>query len=809
MSTIHLLPPDSHPGGALVPGGRNGGAPAPAYPGPRAGDLAAPPERLDVREVGRMLARNWLLVAGITLLGAAGAAYLTYTQPPAYESEATVRLTDARRALAGSLGADAIEQRVPGGRDPILTQVQVLRSRTLLGRTVDRTGLRLQPLGGAAPGLVLEDVAVDARSDTIAVRFDADRYTATAGQARASAAYGTPVTLPGIRFTVRSRPSVAEASLLVVSRETAIARLAAGLGTRPRERTDIVDLTYRAGDPELARRVLDGLVAEFQAADAQQAQQISHRRREFIEEQLQETDAQLQQGQMALSAFREQQQGYSSRDRFATEQSGAMGLEVRREELEADRQLVRTLLARLDRPGEDGSLRALVASPAIASNPVVTQLYTQLVRYEEQRDSLTTGTYRASPNNPDLQRVESLVASTRTRIGEAVRSQLASLDARIVALDNLLARRQERLQAIPGVEAEEARLSQQVAATQTVADQLRMELQKARIAEAVEAGQVEVVDPASLPGSPIPAHNSLRLAVGVLLGLVVGTGVAFLREQVNTSIRSRDEVEDLLQTGTLATIPRVSDGPGRERAGWFPRRRETLKPGAQLPPEQRLVAAYGVRSSAAEAYRTLRTNLIFSQTRQQLRTVVVTSAGPAEGKTTTSCNLAATFAQQGMRVVLVDCDLRRPRVHEVFGARREPGLTQLVLGHNTVEEAVVPTSISNLFILPSGTLPPNPSELLGSEGMGRVLESLRAAFDLVVLDTPPVLLAPDASVVGAGADGVLLVVRAGVTDREALRRARQQMDTVGARVLGGVLNDVDGKATGYGTYYASYYGAEE
>jgi len=157
--------------------------------------------------------------------------------------------------------------------------------------------------------------------------------------------------------------------------------------------------------------------------------------------------------------------------------------------------------------------------------------------------------------------------------------------------------------------------------------------------------------------------------------------------------------------------------------------------------------------------------------------------------------------------VLVDCDLRRPRIHEVFGMEKEPGLSQLILGFNSVEEVIRPSGVENLSIISSGTPPPNPSELLGSERMLTVLRELRDRFDLVVLDTPPVLLAPEASVMATGADGVVLVVRAGVTQRAAAQDAAQQLYTVGANLVGSVLNDPDAKLPGYSSYYAyRYYG---
>ncbi|HSH45336.1 MAG TPA: CpsD/CapB family tyrosine-protein kinase, partial [Longimicrobiales bacterium] len=193
-----------------------------------------------------------------------------------------------------------------------------------------------------------------------------------------------------------------------------------------------------------------------------------------------------------------------------------------------------------------------------------------------------------------------------------------------------------------------------------------------------------------------------------------------------------------------------------------------------------------------------------------IQRLVITSASEAEGKTTTAANLAVTFAQQGVRVLLVDCDLRRPQIHNTFGVLRSPGITELVLGHDTAADAVRETAVEGLHVLPSGTLPPNPSELLGGERVQEVLDDLGRGYDMVILDTPPLLAASDAAILGSRSDGVVLVVRAGQTEKGAAQQAVEQLHVVGARILGAVLNDPDAKVPQYGGhyYYHKYYGEE-
>ena len=761
-------------------------------------------ETVDLREVMAVLRRHAAMILAIAVLITGLSAYYVLRQPAEFSAGAIIRLKDVRGAITAGTGDAGMEALMLGRQtDPLLSELEILESPAVATEVVDLLGLRLQR-DGRLGGRVIRDVRIapELPADTVEIAFAADRVTLTNQDESVSGGYGEPLRLDGLVLTAMEKPAVDRAELFVLSPGDALDAFLERLVAIPREKTNVVDVQYTALDPVLAQEVVNATVQAYQRLNTGMAQQQSRRRRAFVEDQLASTDSVLATAQHALSGFREREAVYSSGERFAAEQSALTGVDVRREELDAERRMYEALIARVRAPGaESGDLRALVSAPGISDNAMVQELSTRLIGYRKAVDSMTTGTFAASPNNPDVRRLEALIVSTRSELIGAVEGHIESVRARIASLDDLKRRATTEIQGLPTAEAEEVRLTLQLETAKKIADQLREEYQKARVAEAVEAGQVEVLSLAPLPSRPVPAHRSLKVMVGLVVGLLLGSGGAFLREHLNRSIGRKEDVDVALRIPTLGIVPRiVAEGEKGARARFL----RGVRRGTGVQTRERLVTALQQTSSSAEAYRTLRTNLIFSQAVQTLGSIAVTSSSASEGKTTTAANLAVAFAQQGKRVILVDCDLRRPRIHRMFCVPSTPGLTHLVLNHLTLGEVVRATAVEGLFILPAGDLPPNPSELLGSERMRAALGTLCSRWDVVILDTTPMLAAADAAVLGSFVDGVLLVIRAGRTERGAAQYALEQLRGVGARVVGAVLNDPDAKVPAYGGYYGYY-----
>jgi len=765
----------------------------------------------DLKEIlGIVRRRRWLVLL-IAAASAGVAGYFAYIAKPVYLASASVRIADSRNAISGGI-ADAPRDNIGSSYtvDPVLSQVQVLKSREVAAEAVRRQPLGLIVYPEGFPASDIGNVTVDStklRSTALTLDFDLQSYKVSEGGGELTSAYGQPVSIAGVTFAVLHRPEHHRAIIGILSKYNAAGMLLDGVDARPRKSTDVVDVTYRANDPFVAQQVVNSIVGSYKSVNADIAQQQSRRRREFIQEQLKQTDSLFADATMALSSYRSQVQVYGSDARVAAEQTGLMSLDVTREQLAADRNTLQSLLDKLQ-TGALGThtekLDALLASPGISSNPVVSALFGQYVELRTTRDSLTTGAFASARSNPDVLKLDTLINSTQASLLSAVRSNLDALDARLASLDALRTRNSAQMQKLPAVQAVEARLLQRVETARKMADQLREEYQRARISEAVEVGQVEIVDFATQPDVPIGRGALFRILTGLIIGLILGGGAAVLVERLNTTVRKRDDVETMLHIPGLAVIPQITTSNGK--LGLLGR-------GLKLPGmttrrdrsgNDALVTVTDFGSMGAEAYRTLRTNLIFSQAIQTLRTIVITSPSPKDGKTTTAANLAVTFAQQGMRVLIIDCDMRKARLHNMFALSREPGFSQLLARQATVEQVVQQTAIENLSLIAAGLLPANPSELLGSAIARTTIESLAAEYDIVILDTPPVHVAADALILGSMANGVLLVLRAGYSEREAAQEALHRLLNVGAHVVGAVLNDPDHKVPEYGSYYYYY-----
>lgn len=738
------------------------------------GDLEASVRTVGVDELLAMLRRHVRLVLGVVAITVVAAGILAYVIAPVYRAVALIRLWDPRRALTGGVvdNPATTDERFA---DPLLSQVELLTSRTVAGAVVDSMPM-LRVLTRKLPRNVLGDVAVPnpTTTDTIHLTFGPDSVVAANESGQRTAAYGAAVDLGRIRFTVMERPFAGKGEVRVYGREAAISHLLAHLRVRPRLRTDLVDVAYSASDPQLAQQVTNRVVDIYRTTSAEAAQQQSTRRREFLESQLSVNDSLLAEARETLTQFRQRARAYGSREALARDPTGLAGLEMQRQQLEAERRTDEDLLKSLSSPDSGVSRKArqtAFAIPGVSASPEVTQLNNQLFGYETARDSLAS----RSNVHPDLPRFNQLIASTEAKllraVQSAVQSAIVSLDGRLAAMNEMRAHQQQ----LSATEGEEDRLTERVDNARKVVDALRIEYQQAKIAEAVTVGHVEIVDHASLPAKPVGLGLAAQLALGLLVGLMLGAGGAFLAEHLGRAIARRVQVEQLGMS-VLGVVTHL-DGDAKGN-------------GAKSP------------DAVIEAFRGIRLSVVNECGTAGPLVLAVTSPGSGDGKSFVSSNLALACAYANHRTLLVDADLRRGALHRVLSLPRQPGLTDVLVGGCSREQAVRTTSYPSLDFLASGSRRRDAPELLASSQMAHLVTSLRPSYEVIVVDTAPLGAGVDALTLGALTGNLVMVLRLGRTDRALTEAKLEILRRLPLRLLGAVLNDVR-DASEYSTY--AYY----
>jgi capsular exopolysaccharide synthesis family protein len=325
---------------------------------------------------------------------------------------------------------------------------------------------------------------------------------------------------------------------------------------------------------------------------------------------------------------------------------------------------------------------------------------------------------------------------------------------------------------------------------QALYDMVLKREKEASLSRMLKVNNVRRHEAAREPLRPVRPRVALNMLVALILGLLGGVGLAFLVDDLDNTVKTQQQVENLLGLSFLGVIPSIHG--------------ENKKAMMQVADRDHYLIE-NPRSSVAECCRTIRTNLLFMSPDRELKLLLITSGGPREGKSTVAVALATTMAQAGSRVVVIDSDMRRPRLHKSFGLLNEKGLSTAILGDTRLDQAIQHTTVPGVDLLPCGPIPPNPAELLHTDNFRQILQQLSATYDRVLFDSPPVGAVTDATVLGSMVDGVILVVKAGATPWPAALQVKRRLTDVNARILGVVLNDVDLDSRRAGTYYQQYY----
>lgn len=586
-----------------------------------------------------------------------------------------------------------------------------------------------------------------------------------------------------------------------------VGRYRSFLKIEPVKNTRLVDVSFSTPDPRLSQELANNHATAFIQMILENRFNLTQEARDFLQKKLAELRGKVVRAENELNAFRQKH--------------GVVSLE-KGENIVVDRlvdlnkQLTQVRSERI----QAESLYQMTRNKnpeylaQVLSNPLILQIKGTLANLETEKGRLSS---IYTPEHPRLQELNQQIAEAKrglaSEVGTIVRgieSNYAAARSREQALQDEAKNQQQTALDLKEVGVDYAVLNEEVVVNRGLYENVLKRMNETNVANDLAASNIQIVQRAEQPTSPSSPQLMRNLIIAAFLGLILAVGFAFFLEYMDATMHTPQQVWSGVSLATLGVVPHVrslsqryhpmlSDNTASNR----------LEPGSAVDEVGReIVVAHDQFSIVAESYRTIRTALMLSQAERPPKVILLTSPCPNEGKTVTTLNLAIALAQSGKRVLAIDADLRKGRCHQLLHRKNHRGLANVLTGDVDVKQVIQETSIKDFYLLPRGSLPPNPADLLMSQRMRDILNELRTLFDFVVIDSPPIIAVSDAAVLSVLCDGVVLVFNGEKTTTPSARRATERLDKVGAHILGVILNAIDirdPEYLDYRSYYPSYY----
>jgi len=567
--------------------------------------------------------------------------------------------------------------------------------------------------------------------------------------------------------------------------------------------TRIIEVHYRSADPQMAANVVNTLMQTYVENNFKGRFESTMQASDWLQKQLVDMQMKVETSQEKLVRYQKEHEilGIDEKQNITTVKLDELNKALTAAESE---RMDKEAFYRMVEAGDPGAIASsaggLDSGPGSQSDSqLLENLRTRQAEIKIQAADLNTQFGPSYPKlaqlNNQLKEIDSQIQAEMKKIVSKVRGTYMTALQRENMLRDALEKQKQEANKLNESAIEYNLLKRDSETYRTLYEGLLQKLKEAGVSAGLKSNNFRIVDGARPPSAPIEPNIPRNLGFAIVLGLASGVGLAFLLEGLDNTVRTTEQAQMISGLAPLGMIPL---GSKFAREGSNPKRLVI----ASSKEAVELITQVRPQSQMAESYRALRTSLLLSNLGAPPKVIMVTSALPQEGKTTTSINTAVVLAQKGVRVLLVDADLRRPSIHKTLGMGPRSGLSNVLTGSATLEQAITTTAIlPNLYVLPAGTPPPNPAELLASSNMKDVLSQLREQYDHIVIDTPPSLSVTDAVVLSQRADAVVLVIRSGQTTKQALRRSRDILVRVNAKVVGVLLNAVDLTSPDYYYYY--------
>jgi capsular exopolysaccharide synthesis family protein len=590
--------------------------------------------------------------------------------------------------------------------------------------------------------------------------------------------------------------------------ERCIAMLDGGLAVEPVKETRAIRISFTHTDPELAADLANSIAQDFLDRNFENKTEKFTNAARWLEQSTNKLKAQVQQSEEALARYT-REHGIFSTDKEGTLTSAKLqNLHDQVLRTSTDRMLKQSLYQEV-KEGRVEKLPEAYGDLLFKSSPKIVDLQKQLSDLETQAAEMRV---KYGPENRHIIEANEKIAAIKGQINDSRKSleeKLKNEYERAVRDEGMLrtALGQAKGEAIQqNQDAIQFNiLKQDVDTNKALYQDFLQKANQANAQRAEQQNNFRVIEPAQVPSSPGGPRRMFTIMLGLLLSTAAGVGLAFFLEYLDNTIKTVEDVGRYTQLPALSVIPAVAmSGPRRLSA----RGKKFISSGASNGSASAAtqLASFDNRSSVAEAYRVLRTSVLLSAAGHAPKTILITSGQAGEGKTTTVVNTAISLSQMGVSVLIVDCDLRRPTAHKVLAADHHQGLSTYLSSESVkLDDVIQKLPIANLSLLPCGPIPPNPAELIISDRMKEMLVELAQRYDHILIDSPPLINVTDPVILSTMVDGVILVVHGGKSTRDIVRRARQELTNVGAKIFGVVLNNVDLRREGYDYYYYNRY----
>jgi capsular exopolysaccharide synthesis family protein len=561
------------------------------------------------------------------------------------------------------------------------------------------------------------------------------------------------------------------------------------LKVEPIRNSRLVKIHFDSNFPELSARVADELAAAYLQQTLEARFYATEQARDWLTKQLEDLKAKVERAEEALQAFG------SKHDIISLEEKENVIIQRLNElnEILTKAEAERMGKEALYKQTKDRHFDSL---PSILENKLIMDLKQVSIQIEAQYMKLSE-TFK--PDYPEMVRLKTQMETIQKRLNNETEKIIASIKndyESSLRRESLLRQSFEQQKARVMTMKEKAIqyniLKREADTNKELYKGLLQRMKEAGVSAGIMASNIQVVDKAEFPTNPYKPNKRLNLLLAAVVGLFLGVGLAFFFEYLDNTVKTPEDVEQLIRLPSFGMVPDISS-----------HRRRQLEKGATYPVE--LITHAHPKSMLSEAYRNIRTSILLSFSERPPKRIAITSPNPSEGKTTTVINTAIALSQTGASVIIIDTDLRKPRIHKIFTEENGVGLSNFLSGNAGLEAIIKKTEIPNLYYIPSGPIPPNPSELISSNLFKSMLQSLDERFDHLVLDSPPVLGFADSIILSTFVDGMIIVTTGGKTPRETLQRAKGMLLQVNAKILGVVINRVNIERSEYGYYYYRYH----